>query len=847
MHCPNCQHPIAFNDQYCGHCGYPIGPDLQKHSLESANESGRISRSQRFKRQPKRGCLNVVKRFIQILVVLLLCLLAYFYLRANVDLNAWQEVLPSQLLPQESSSSSPDKQVKVEHLAIGATLTESERLETLRLLGAEGFPQDQMVEVDGPMVDRYLHDGSTSKTRVFSGVAIIPLAADSGVQVEVVTPNKITRVSDFTYRNAAINSGVRDKLIRVASLHEVTGEGALVGLYAWLDRAGIGDQEAYQNTNDQVNLVIRVQEETGLPQIRINELFINLRRRVIEQVEENGSLDKESARVIVTQELDRMTIQVSQDLLDDLILFILDFSKVIANDNEGAIAEMDRLDQELDQAGRKDLIDMRQKALETLIDSGHAGHPQRFLLEEEAIRILGELEAAALSGQVVYTPGQLIVGDFFPDGYVMPMGSQITLAVYLEALVEFYQVEVDRDQYPYSLNWHELPQTADLYRQDSRQPDKVHFDRTNRELIFPEKGHRNISGSKSVKLYHQDTQEIQVYAAEEDQLTTIKVNSRLTYEDPDNPSAYGYEQVYVYRKRDGRLAMAVPAKYDNPSDKDRYIELVEKPVQESGQEDSAGGDEGGNSNGEESQGANIPLIEDPATQYDLSLSWRDLLATIPDSAYHSQDEFVTQDFSDSSLFHPIIQALNSRMLEKGPYSMMAHTFLVEEALGDRLSQADLIGLNYMRVRGIYALLDACTWYKPQIPNDFSKIGKDLQMVSKLRDQLDHIDRIRADDPIEYRAIKKIGLMLGCPAEMVDFNFYNPIGHYPYSYTIKTITSNHDYGLYGYIYDPENDSVRYEDIMTKKVDPIEGFFNLEEEYGVEIYDRMPSEYLDLIAP
>ncbi|MGX7091246.1 DUF1002 domain-containing protein [Hutsoniella sourekii] len=706
MHCPNCQHPIAINDQYCGHCGYPIGPDLQKHSLESANESGRISRSQRFKRQPRRGCLSVVKRLIQILVVLLLCLLAYFYLRANVDLNAWQEVLPSQLLPQENSSSSPDKQVKVEHLAIGATLTKSERLETLRLLGAEDFPQDQVVEVDGPMVDRYLHDGSTSKTRVFSSVAIIPLAADSGVQVEVVTPNKITRVSDLTYRNAAINSGVRDKLIRVASLHEVTGEGALVGLYAWLDQAGIGDQEAYQNTNDQVNLVIRIQEETGLPQIRINELFINLRRRVIEQVEEKGNLDKETARVIVTQELDRMTIQVSQDLLDDLIIFILDFSKVIANDNEGAIDEMDRLDQELDQAGRKDLIDMRQKALETLKDSGHAGHPQRFLSEEEAIRILGELEAAALSGQVVYTPGQLIVGDFFPDGYLMPMGSQITLAVYLEALVEFYQVEVDRDQYPYSLNWHELPQTADLYRQDSRQPDKVYFDRANRELIYPEKGHRNISGSKSVKLYHQDTQEIQVYAAEEDQLNTIKVNSRLTYEDPDNPSAYGYEQVYVYRKRDGRLAMAVPAKYDKPSDKDRYIELVEKPSQESGQEVAPGREEEESSSGDEVSESSDLLALDNNSLY--QGNWIDILQQLPENPDYSLLNSSTlveaaQELQNRPACPKVIQAMIDKLIgaiKDDSYASISvnkiymHTFLIPEFYSLDGEQTQLV--NYFR-------------------------------------------------------------------------------------------------------------------------------------------------------
>ena len=88
------------------------------------------------------------------------------------------------------------------------------------------------------------------------------MSEGSGVQVEIVTPTKITKVSSTTYQNAAITSGVSDVLIRIASVNEVSGEGALAGVYALLDKVGFSvDKKTIKTSQDEIGLIDKIKEE----------------------------------------------------------------------------------------------------------------------------------------------------------------------------------------------------------------------------------------------------------------------------------------------------------------------------------------------------------------------------------------------------------------------------------------------------------------------------------------------------------------------------------------------------------------------------------------------------------
>jgi uncharacterized protein YpuA (DUF1002 family) len=68
-----------------------------------------------------------------------------------------------------------------------------------------------------------------SYNQVYSSIFIE--SNDGGVNVDIVTPENITAVSEEQYTNAAITAGIKDVNIYVASPIKVDGSGALAGVY----------------------------------------------------------------------------------------------------------------------------------------------------------------------------------------------------------------------------------------------------------------------------------------------------------------------------------------------------------------------------------------------------------------------------------------------------------------------------------------------------------------------------------------------------------------------------------------------------------------------------------------
>ncbi|MGX7107805.1 DUF1002 domain-containing protein [Hutsoniella sourekii] len=174
-------------------------------------------------------------------------------------------------------------------LSLGATLNGQQEASTRQLLGAGNVAANNTIRVDGTMVNRYLNDGSTAATDVYSSAYIEPQASNYGVQVQVVTPENITQVSSLTYQNAAITAGAKNVLVRVATVIPVTGEGALAGVYALLDESGHKvDPGRVKVANDEIRVINEINQYNYINNYQINQFISYLKIEINNYIRQNN-------------------------------------------------------------------------------------------------------------------------------------------------------------------------------------------------------------------------------------------------------------------------------------------------------------------------------------------------------------------------------------------------------------------------------------------------------------------------------------------------------------------------------------------------------------------------------
>jgi len=130
----------------------------------------------------------------------------------------------------------------VPFLAYGASLSEAELEQMHTLFGLEAGNFDSAA-VDGHDLVYFLGRGNPNSS-MLSSALITHREAGTGVEVEILTPNNITRVTDTQYATAMITAGVTDALVQVASPQMVTGEAALAGIYKAFSERGVELDEA---------------------------------------------------------------------------------------------------------------------------------------------------------------------------------------------------------------------------------------------------------------------------------------------------------------------------------------------------------------------------------------------------------------------------------------------------------------------------------------------------------------------------------------------------------------------------------------------------------------------------
>lgn len=227
-------------------------------------------------------------------------------------------------------------------MSLGSSLSSSEKADTKRLLGDTNIAEDQVIDVDGKTIAKYLDDVDTN-SKVYSSAYIKPLSEGSGVQVEIVTPTKITKVSSTTYQNAAITSGVSDVLIRIASVNEVSGEGALAGVYALLDKVGFSvDKKTIKTSQDEIGLIDKIKEESHLSDDDANKFLAELKKQIIKKVTDKEKIDDSWLQDILKKACEGYGITLSDGLKSDIITWLKEFSYTDTAKSKQSVNQLDQ-------------------------------------------------------------------------------------------------------------------------------------------------------------------------------------------------------------------------------------------------------------------------------------------------------------------------------------------------------------------------------------------------------------------------------------------------------------------------------------------------------------------------
>jgi len=146
----------------------------------------------------------------------------------------------------------------VPFLAYGAALNDAELAEIHEIFGLDGLEEGRdfdAIYVDGNDLVYFLGIGNPNAA-MFSSVLISHREPGTGVEVSILTPDYITRVTATQYATAMITAGVTDALVEVAAPRPVTGEAALTGIYkAFAERGVELDEDRMAVAQEQLQII----------------------------------------------------------------------------------------------------------------------------------------------------------------------------------------------------------------------------------------------------------------------------------------------------------------------------------------------------------------------------------------------------------------------------------------------------------------------------------------------------------------------------------------------------------------------------------------------------------------
>ena len=146
-------------------------------------------------------------------------------------------------IPHVSADSNVQKVIDETYVkpdyVLGYSLDQMQIEQTLNLLNYDSSKDKEEWKTMTPEVySSIMNVANDDSLELYSSVKIQKLGKNKPLEVNIVTPQNITKVTADMYRNAAVTLGLEHAQITVASPIQVTGESALAGIYYSLEKNG---------------------------------------------------------------------------------------------------------------------------------------------------------------------------------------------------------------------------------------------------------------------------------------------------------------------------------------------------------------------------------------------------------------------------------------------------------------------------------------------------------------------------------------------------------------------------------------------------------------------------------
>lgn len=261
----------------------------------------------------------------------------------------------------QDSDNGKQPELKEDVITYGGNLNSSQKDEVKEKLGADD--NDKSVDVTLEDVKDFT---GVQYDHIYSSSLIEPKSFGKGVDVEIVTPDNITKITKEQYTNAAISAGIQNAKIRVASTVEpTTGDGALTGIVKAYAKEGTDLSEsdaknANQEMSDLANISDENKDKEGYSDAAMNNAVADMKSQVAQEKEDNGNVSEDKVRSIVDDVLKEKGLDgvVSDNQRNTIYNIVINVSKSNAmnNDPKSFMKQLDKYKGQLEK-NHGDLID----------------------------------------------------------------------------------------------------------------------------------------------------------------------------------------------------------------------------------------------------------------------------------------------------------------------------------------------------------------------------------------------------------------------------------------------------------------------------------------------------------
>lgn len=212
---------------------------------------------------------------------------------------------------------------------MGYSLTDDQRAETLNLLGYDSSKDTNVKTLNTSAYAQIMNVADDPSLQLYSSVKIAKLGAKETLDVEIVTPQNITKVTKDMYRNAAVTLGIEHAKITVAAPIAVTGESALAGIYYSLEQNGASvSDESKELAQEELNTLSQINaENAGKSDYDADKLNVAMTDIKSAVADAGKNLTEEQAKTIVNETINNYNLNLSNNQINLLVNFALNLSK----------------------------------------------------------------------------------------------------------------------------------------------------------------------------------------------------------------------------------------------------------------------------------------------------------------------------------------------------------------------------------------------------------------------------------------------------------------------------------------------------------------------------------------